>query len=307
VRVLVSGSHGLIGGSLVKRLESEGHTVHRVVRSRPQDGEAHLDLVGRKLDVSRLPGGSLDRIDAVFNLSGERITPARWSAAKRERLRSSRIVVTEVIADAIASAEVPPTVFVSASAIGIYGERGDEELDEDSTLGRGFLAELCRAWEDAADPARRAGVRVVHARSGVVIAKDNPVVALQLPLLRLGLGATLGTGRQWFSWISIDDEIGALISAALTTDLEGACNLTSPNPVRYSEFVSTFAHAVNRRARLRIPRRMLEVASGSEATREVVLVSERVLPRRLLATGYRFESVSLDEAFARALDARAAQ
>jgi uncharacterized protein len=302
----VSGSHGLIGGSLVNKLQSDGHTVHRAVRSEPRDGEAYLDLAEERLDVSRLPGGSLDRIDAVFNLTGERITPARWSAAKRERLRSSRILVTGLIARAIADAEFPPAVFVSASAIGIYGERGEEELDEESALAHGFLAELCRAWEDAAELARRTNVRVVHARSGVVIAKENPLIALQLPLFRLGLGANLGSGRQWFSWISISDEIGALIHTALRSDLDGACNLTSPNPVRYREFASAFARTVGSRVRLSIPHALLEVAIGDEATREVAIVSERVLPRRLLETGYQFETPDLDDALARALGRQAA-
>lgn len=304
MRVLVAGSHGLIGGSLVTQLRSDGHDVHRVVRSDPKDGDALLDLAKRTLDVSRLPGGSLDRIDAVFNLAGERITPTRWSAAKRERLRSSRIVVTQLIANAIAAAENPPTVFVSASAIGIYGERGEEELDEQSALGEGFLAELCRAWEEATEPARRANVRVVHARSGVVIAKESPLIALQLPLYRLGLGASLGSGRHWFSWIALDDEVGALMHAALDPDIEGACNLASPNAVRYREFASSFARAVGSFARLSIPRAVLDATIGAEATREVALVSERVLPRRLLDGGYPFELPFLEDAFDRVLGTR---
>jgi uncharacterized protein len=304
MRVLVSGSHGLIAGTLVGRLESDGHAVHRVVRSGPKDGDAFLDLTHRRLDTSRLPGGSLDRIDVVFNLSGERITPFRWNAAKRERLRSSRILVTELIARAIAAASTPPTVFVSASAIGIYGERGDEELDEQSALGQGFLAELCRAWEDATEPARHANVRVVHVRSGVVIARHNPLVSLQLPLFRLGLGASLGSGRQWFSWNALEDEIDALIHVATTAAIEGPCNLTSPNPVRYREFVTTFARAVGTAARLSVPRVVLEAIIGTEATREVALVSERVLPRQLLDTGYQFRFPFLHDAFANALGTR---
>lgn len=292
----------MIGRALVAQLETDGHVVHRVVRTDPKDGDAYLDLSGRRLDVSRLPGGSLDRIDAVCNLTGERITPMRWSATKRERLRSSRIVVTDIIARAIAAANTPPTAFISASAIGIYGERGDEGLDEQSALGHGFLAELCRAWEEATEPARKAEVRVVHVRSGVVIARHNPLVALQLPLFRAGLGATLGSGRQWFSWIGLDDEVGALMHAAMNSDVEGACNLTSPNPVRYREFASTFARAVGSRAWLSVPRPLLEVLIGSEATREVALISERVLPRRLLDAGYQFQLANLDDAFARALE-----
>ncbi|MGB9112626.1 MAG: TIGR01777 family oxidoreductase [Acidimicrobiales bacterium] len=300
----MSGSHGLIAGALVERLESDGHAVHRVVRARPKDGDAYLDLAQRSLDVSRLPDGSLGQIDVVFNLSGERITPWRWSAAKRERLRSSRILVTDLIARAIAAADTPPTVFVSASAVGIYGERGDEELDEQSAPGRGFLAELCRAWEDATEPARHANVRVVHVRSGIVIARHNPLVSLQLPLFRLGLGASLGSGRHWFSWNALEDEVAALIHAATNAEVEGPCNLTSPNPVRYREFATTFARAVGSRARLAVPRVVLDAAIGTEATREIALVSERVLPRLLLDTGYQFKFPLLDEAFANAIGSR---
>ncbi len=304
MHVLVSGSHGLIARPLVTQLESDGHTVHRVVRTNPKAGEAYLDLAARRLDLSLLPGGSLDRIDVVFNLTGERITPVRWSAAKRERLRQSRILVTDLIARAIAAADIPPTVFVSASAVGIYGDRGDEELDEQSALGHGFLAELCRAWEDATEPARRANARVVHARSGVVIARENPIVSLQLPLFRLGLGASLGPGRHWFSWIGLDDEVGALIHAALSSDVEGACNLTAPNPLRYAEFAAAFARTVGSRVRLTVPRVVLDSVIGTEATREIALISERVLPRRLLDAGYQFQLPRIEDALSAALGTR---
>jgi uncharacterized protein len=296
VRVLVSGSHGLIGRALVAQLQSDGHSVHRVVRAAPQHGDAYLDLSAGRLDLSRLPDGTLDRIDVVFNLSGERITPLRWSAAKRDRLRASRIRVTDLIARAIAAADTPPKVFVSASATGIYGERGSEELDEQSATGRGFLADLCRDWEAATSPARHANVRVVHARSGVVIARDNPVISLQLPLFRLGLGATLGSGRQWFSWISLEDEIGALIHAALSAEIEGPCNLTAPDPVRYSRFASALAHVVNRRALLTIPRPFIDIVAGKESSREIALVSQRVIPRKLLATAYSFRFPEIEQA-----------
>lgn len=303
MRILVSGSHGLIGGALVSRLQSDGHSVHRVVRSAPRRGDAFLDLARQRIDFSRLPGGTLDGIDVVFNLSGERITPTRWSAAKRERLRSSRILVTDLLARAIAGAITPPTVFVCASAIGIYGERGDEELDEESATGVGFLAELCRAWEAAAEPARRANVRVVHARSGVVIAKDNPFIATQRPLFRLGLGASLGSGRQWLSWIAINDEVGALIHAALSAEIEGPCNLTAPNPVRYRDFTTAFANALGTRVRLSIPRIVVEAVIGRDVSSDVALVSERVVPARLLDSGFRFESPQIVEALSDALDA----
>lgn len=302
MRVLVSGSHGLIGAALVDQLQADGHSVHRVVRTTPQDGEAYLDMSAGRLDLSRLPGGTLDRIDVVFNLSGERITPLRSSAAKRGRVRASRILVTDLIARAIAAADTPPTVFVSASAVGIYGDRGGEELDESSITGRGFLADLCREWEAATNPAHHANVRVVHARSGIVIARHNPLISLQLPLFRHGLGATLGNGRQWLSWIALEDEIAALIHAALSAEIEGPCNLTAPNPVRYTRFVSALAHAVDQRALLRIPRPVVDVVAGKQASREIVLVSERVIPRRLLDSAFSFRRSEIGDAISAALE-----
>ncbi|MGA8297804.1 MAG: TIGR01777 family oxidoreductase [Acidimicrobiales bacterium] len=294
----MSGSHGLIGGALVAHLQADGHSVHRVVRSSPGIGDAFLDLPARRLDLSRLPGGSLDRIDAVFNLSGERITPTRWSSAKRGRLLESRVVVTDLIARAIAAADTPPTTFVSASAVGIYGERGDEELDEMSAPGEGFLAHLCREWERATEPARHANVRVVHARTGFVVAQDSPLIAYQLPLFRLGLGATLGNGRQWLSWIALADEVGALIHVALRAEIEGACNLTAPNPVRYREFASALARSVNRRVRIAVPSLLIEALIGSENAKDVALVSERVRPGRLLDSGYEFKYRQVGDAIA---------
>lgn len=306
MRMLVSGSSGLIGRALVARLEADRHTVHRVVRHEPEQGEAYLDLDGRRLDCSRLPGGSLDRIDAVFNFSGERITPVRWSPAKRERLRSSRVLVTDILARAIAASEEHPAAFVSASAIGFYGDRGEEELDEESAPGSGFLAELCQAWEQATKPASRALVRVVHVRTGLVIARNSPLISAQLPLFRLGLGPHIGSGRQWMSWISLDDEVDAIIHAVLTPTIEGACNLCAPEPVRNATFAATFASLDGRRSRYGVPRFVLEAAMGKEVARDTALASQRVRPSKLLETGFAFADPSLEQALARAIhpDAR---
>jgi|SRR5579863_1544861 len=302
MKMLVSGASGLIGEALIARLESDRHTVHRVVRRAPAEGEAFLDVDKRRLDCSRLPGGNLDRIDAVFNLSGERITPTRWSAAKKERLRTSRVVVTDLLSRSIAATVEPPSVFVSASASGYYGDRGDEELDEESTPGRGFLADLCRAWEAATNAARDAGVRVVNVRTGLVIAKQSPLVFAQLPLFRLGLGPHLGSGRQWMPWISLDDEVDGIIHAAFTPTIDGPCNLSAPDPVRNKTFAAAFAKVVGSRSRYGVPSFVLEAALGRETAHETALASQRLVPRQLIETGFPFADRSLEHALARAID-----
>jgi uncharacterized protein len=304
MRFLVSGSTGLIGEALVAKLENDRHIVHRVVRSRPSEGEAALDLEGGTLDCSRLPDGSLERVDVVVNLSGERLTPTRWTAAKRERVRTSRIVVTDILARTIAKSDSPPAAFLSASAVGYYGDRRNEELDEESPHGDGFLAELCRAWERATGPASDRGVRTVNLRSGVVIARRNPLIAAQLPLFRLGLGFHIGSGRQWMSWIQLDDEIDAIIHAALTPTIEGACNLVAPNPVRNLDFTRDFAAVVGRRSVFGVSRPVLNILIGREATREIATASQRVFPRRLSDTGFSFSYETIGEALESAIDGR---
>ena len=302
MRILVSGSAGLIGRALISRLLADGHSIHRVVRGSPAPGVAAFDLAGRRLDLTGLPGGNLDRIDAVFHFSGEPLTPMRWSQEKRERVRASRVATTDLLARAIAAADTPPAVFVSASAVGYYGARADEVLDETSAPGSGFLAELCRAWEAAAAPAREAGIRVVNVRTGIVLARANPLIGLQLPLFRAGLGPHLASGRQWMSWIALDDEVAALLHTALTPSVNGPCNLTSPNPARNSEFAAAFARAVHRRSLYGVPSVVLRATMGREVA-EITLASQRVLPRKLVESGFSFSYPALDDAFAAALAA----
>ncbi len=296
--MLVSGSSGLIGRALVARLVADGHHVHRVVRGAPGAGEAAFDLESHRIDLSALPGGNLDRIDAVFHLAGEPLTPMRWTEAKRERVRASRVVTTDLLARAVGAADTPPAVFVSASAVGYYGTRADEVLDETSPPGSGFLAELCRAWEAAAAPAREAGIRVINIRTGIVLARANGLIRLQLPIFRVGLGAHLGSGRQWMSWIARDDAVAAIIHAALTPAVDGPCNLTAPNPTRNREFAEALARAVHRRSVYGIPHFVLQVAMGREVVEDIALASQRVLPRKLVETGFSFTYPRLDEALA---------
>jgi len=301
MRALVTGASGFIGRALVARLASDGHTVERVVRGLAGPGEAAFDLDNRRIDMSQLAGGSLEGFDAVFHLAGEPITPSRWTPAKRERIRASRIVTTDVLARALAALDSPPPVLVSGSAIGYYGDRGDEILVEGSTAGTGFLAELCRAWEAATSPAKAGGIRVVNVRTGIVLGARGGVLAKQAPIFRLGLGGPLGAGRSWLSWIALEDEVGALLHAAACADLQGPCNLTAPSPVRSAEFADALGEALHRPARLAVPRAALVAAMGRMVADEVVLASQRVLPSRLEQTGYRFARPTVQGAIAVAL------
>ncbi|MCU1490695.1 MAG: hypothetical protein JWM85_2100 [Acidimicrobiaceae bacterium] len=251
------------------------------------------------LDVSRLPGG-LEAVDAVFHLAGEPITPRRWGMKKRELIRASRTVTTDVISRALAACDLPPRVLVSGSAVGFYGDRGDSVLDEESGVGAGFLAEVCRAWEEATAPARQAGVRVVTVRTGMVLGAGGGLLSTLVPLFRLGLGARLASGRQWTSWIALSDHAAAMIHAATTESLSGPCNLVAPEPVRNSEFTAALATALHRRAVLSAPRPALEVALGRRTTAELVCASQRVVPRALKASGFRF-GLGLHEAIAAAI------
>jgi uncharacterized protein (TIGR01777 family) len=301
MRVLVSGSTGLIGSALVTRLRADGHTVHRLVRRAPSDGDAVIDVATGSIDASRLPGRSLEGLDAVVNLAGEPLMPPRltqfprWTKAKKERIRSSRVETASLLARVLAGLGKPPAVLVSASAVGYYGDRGDELLEEGSRAGAGFLADVCVAWEAATAPAGEAGIRVVRLRSGIVLAPTGGFLGLMLPLFRNGLGARIGGGWQWTSWISLEDEIGAILHAIERAELAGPVNLVAPAPVRNRELTAAIAQAVGRPALLTVPIGALQLALGSDAA-GFALASERVLPKRLERSGYRYTLGTLDEA-----------
>jgi uncharacterized protein len=290
MRVVLSGSSGLIGAALSARLGDEGHELLRLVRRPPLAGEVWWDPATGTIDADALQG-----CDAVVNLAGVGIGDRRWSSARKQEILDSRVTSTKVLCEALAGLARRPRTLVSASAVGIYGDRGDEVLTEESSTGSGFLSEVCGAWEAATTPAEEAGIRVVHLRTAVVLAPRGGALARQLPLFRLGLGGRLGRGDQWLSWISLRDEVGAIVHALGRESLAGPVNASAPGPVTNEHFTRALGRALHRPAVLAVPRSALRIALGRELAHELTLASQRVLPRCLQANGFTFEDSSLDE------------
>jgi hypothetical protein len=289
--IAITGASGLIGRALLARLRSSGRRVRRLVRSeRPDDGDAIVwDPARGMLDPRDLEGA-----EAVVHLAGEPIAQ-RWTGSRRAAIRESRVRGTTVLARAIASLERKPSVMLSGSAVGYYGDRGDEALDEESASGTDFLAGVVREWEGSTSAAKDAGVRVVLLRTGIVLNLHGGALQRFLPPFRLGVGGPIGTGRQWMSWISLDDHLGAMEHALATTGLHGPVNLVSPNPVTNAEFAATLGRVLGRPALVPVPSFALELLYG-EMARATILAGQRVLPRALLRTGFRFAHPTLEEA-----------
>ncbi|GAA2577610.1 TIGR01777 family oxidoreductase [Actinomadura fulvescens] len=289
MKVAITGASGLIGGALVEDLRRDGHDVVRLVRREPaKQDEARWDPHGT-VDTSALEG-----CDAVVHLAGAGVADRPWTSAYKQKIRDSRVRGTRVLAEAIAGMSDRPKVLVSGSAIGYYGDTGGREVDEESSMGGGFLAELVRDWEAAAGPAADAGVRVVHARTGVVLAREGGMLGKTLPLFKLGLGGKLGNGRQWVSWISLTDQLAAL-RHLLGGELAGPVNLTAPRPVTNAAYTRAVGQALGRPAVLTVPRFALRLALRGLAD-EGPLISQRVLPRRLEASGFSFAHTDVDAA-----------
>jgi len=292
LRVAVSGASGLIGHALVPFITTGGHTVVRLVRGRAREGEAAWNY-----EHGRIEAGKLEGLDAVVHLAGENIA-ARWTVARRRRILDSRAIGTRFLAETLARLRRPPRILVSASAIGIYGNRGQEVLTEASSplAGPGdFLTEAGREWEAATEPARAAGIRVVRLRFGVVLTPAGGALGRMLPPFRLGVGGPLGHGTQWMSWIGIDDLLGAVHHALITEALAGPVNVTAPNPVTSRTFASTLGRVLHRPAVLRVPGAALHLAFGEMAD-VALLSSARVLPARLQESGYGFRYPELEGA-----------
>lgn len=298
MRIILSGASGLVGSCLQPDLEADGIDVLRLVRS-DEEAEAHdaarWDPSAGILDPALLAGA-----DAVVNLNGRNIAGSRWTESEKQLLRSSRMDSTTTLVRAVADADPPPKVLVSASATGYFGDRGEEILDESSSPGDGFLADLARDWEQAALAARGAGIRVVAVRFGMIVARGGALAKMLLPF-KLGLGGPIGSGRQWWPWVAIEDVLGVIRFVIDRTDIDGAVNVVSPHQVRCREFTSTLGSVLHRPAVLPAPAFAVRLALGEMAD-ALLLASTRVQPARLEELGYRFLAPRLDDAIRRALD-----
>jgi uncharacterized protein (TIGR01777 family) len=294
VRIVVSGASGLLGSALVPALEADGHEVLRLVR-RPSGGpgEVEWDPAHGQIDTALLAG-----VNAAVNLSGATIG-RRWTAARKAEILDSRVDSTCLLAESLARLDPRPAVLVSAGGVGVYGDRGDEILTEESELGEGFLAEVGRAWEDAAEAARAAGIRTVSFRQGVVLTSRGGILGRLLRPFRLGLGGRVGSGRQWWSWITLGDVVEAY-RFALANDISGPVNLGSPNPATASQFAKALGRALNRPTVFPFPAFAARTVFG-EMGEEALLGSQRALPSALLHAGFEFGHPDLDGAFESAL------
>jgi hypothetical protein len=291
MQIAVSGASGLVGEALSAFLTTGGHGVRRLVRA----ATASADSVVWNPDRGTIDAAALGGVDAVVHLAGESIASGRWNDERKRRIRESRVKGTRLVAETIAAMPRRPRVLVCASAVGFYGARGDEGLDESSAPGAGFLAEVCREWEAAADPARAAGIRVVHVRFGVVLSPKGGALAKMLLPFRMGAGGRLGTGAQWMSWISLDDAIGAVHHALTREEVAGPVNAVAPNPVTNAVFTKTLGAVLGRPTIFPMPAFAARLAFGEMAD-HLLLTGQKVLPRRLLETGYRFRHPSLEGA-----------
>jgi hypothetical protein len=293
VRILIGGSSGLVGTALSASLQADGHETVALVR-RPVASEGGIEWHPPREPE---PAERLEGFDAVVHLGGRNLATWPWTAGRKRSFRSSRIDSTASLARAMAGASRPPNVFVVASAIGIYGSRGDERLTEDSTPGDDFLARLVVDWEAAATPARDAGIRTVHARFGVVLSTEGGALAAMLPPFRLGLGARLGSGRQWMSWVTLQDVVRAIRFAIDTPTLSGPVNVVA-GAVTNADFTRSLGHALGRPTPFVAPGPVLRLVGG-EMVRQTVLASQRVESNRLATAGFDFEDTDLSLALAR--------
>ena len=302
-RYAITGSSGLIGEALIASVTADGHTVQRVVRDAAKAGPDDVvwDLSARSIQAEKLEG-----VDVVVHLAGEPIGDARWTDETKRRIRDSRVIGTQLISEALAGLEDRPRVLVTASGVHYYGDRGDEILTEESTAGQGFMPQLCVAWEAAAQPARDAGIRTAHARTGVVIAENGPLIEkVELPF-RLGVGGRVGHGRQYVPWISLEDEIRALRFIVDRDDLSGPFNLVGPDPVTNRELTKALGQVLRRPTVLPIPPFAIRLLYG-EMGITLAMDSLRVMPQRLLEAGFTHTHTTLVSALETALlDERAA-
>lgn len=298
MRILISGASGLVGKALVSALRADGHSVARLVRpgSAALAGDIPWDPTAATTNVSAMEG-----VEAVVHLSGASIARGRWTPARKAILRSSRIDTTRVLVDALASLRQKPRVFVCASAIGYYGNRGDEILIESSAIGMDFIALLVRDWEAEATRAEANGIRTALLRFGVILSSEGGALPQMLLPFRFGLGGRLGSGRQWMSWIALEDAVGIVRATIANEQLSGPLNVVAPNPMRNADFTRMTATVLHRPAIFAAPEFALRIALGEMAD-ALLLASQRVIPERLLAAGYSFQFAEFESALRNVLD-----
>lgn len=294
-KVIATGATGFLGTALVRALRDRGDAVTVLSRA---PGAFQWDPDAGDLDPSLLDG-----VDAVVNLSGAGIGDKRWTAKRKQLIVDSRLRTTSLLARTLASLERKPAVFVSASAIGYYGDTGDSIADEGSPVGGDFQADVCSRWESAADAAREAGIRVVHPRTGIVLAAHGGAMKPLLPLFKAGLGGRLGSGRQWWSWITLEDQVRAMLFLIDGT-LEGPVNIAAPTPVRNSEFTVALGRVLRRPATIPVPEFALNVRLGTELAESLGYGSVRVSSQKLMDAGFTFESETIEEGLRAVFDDR---
>ena len=290
MKVLIAGASGLIGSALVPVLEADGAEITRLVRGVPKPGEIEWHPNQDEMDPVRLEG-----FDAVINLAGENVASGRWTDEQKKKIHDSRVNGTHLLSEAMAKLAKRPKVFLCASATGFYGDRDDEVLDEHSDSGGGFLAGVCREWEKATEPAAQAGVRVVNLRFGVILSKNGGMLAKLLMPFKMGMGGKVGSGKQFISWVAIEDAVDAIKLALHDETFRGAVNVVSPNPVSNEVFTKTLGHVLSRPTALAMPAFAARLAFGEMAD-EMLLASQLVVPKRLSDAGFEFKYPELEAA-----------
>ena len=299
LKILVSGSHGLVGTALIKVLSSKGHQVARLVRNVPtsdSDVQWHPEQ-------GMIASEKMEDFEAVFHLAGESIASGQWTEEKKRRIRESRVIGTQLLAEAVAHLTHPPGVFVSASAIGIYGNRGDELLTEESSAGDDFLARVCIDWERSTAAAEEKGIRVVKPRFGIILAEEGGALAKMLPPFRMGIGGKIGSGHQWMSWIALDDVVSGLEFVLQRETISGPVNFAAPNPVTNATFAGTLGKSLGRPTFLPVPSFGARLAFGEMAD-ALLLTSQKVEPKRLNESGFSFQYPDLKTALSHILGKR---
>jgi uncharacterized protein (TIGR01777 family) len=292
LRVLISGASGFIGTQLRRYLGEAGHEVSQLVRREP-DADPHQ--IGWDPGARRIDRQALEGFDAMVHLSGENIAQGRWTPAIKQRIRDSRVETTRLLAETAAKLTKPPRVLVCASAIGYYGDRGEAVLTESDPPGKGFLAGVCQEWEAATEPARAAGIRVVNLRIGVVLSPDGGAMAKMLPVFKMGMGGTIGSGNQWVSWIALSDIVRAIDFVIASDGLSGPVNAVSPKPVTSRQLTKVMGKVLNRPTVVPMPALAVRLSLG-EMGEETLLASAQILPEKLKSAGFEFEYADLEQA-----------